>query len=133
MTLNELEKKAKIYYSKEVLHHLIFTTFLNNVLYKYTKNIFLNIILPLRVGLIVCHNNKFVRNILLKPVKMHFSGNTEFWGILKKSTYFFTGFTIHIFLKIGTLETVKNPFSQKKKVKFTFLKKNSIFIKNCIF
>ena len=29
-----------IYYSKKVLHHLIFTTFLINVLYKYTKNIF---------------------------------------------------------------------------------------------
>ena len=29
-----------IYYSKKVLHHLIFTTFLSNVLYKYTRNIF---------------------------------------------------------------------------------------------
>ena len=42
-----------IYYSKKVLHHLIFTTFLSNVLYHNTKNIFLNIILPWRVGLIV--------------------------------------------------------------------------------
>ena len=25
---------------KKVLHHLIFTTFLSNVLYKYTRNIF---------------------------------------------------------------------------------------------
>ena len=36
---------------KKVLHHLIFTTFLSNVFYKYTKNI-LNIILPWRVGLV---------------------------------------------------------------------------------
>ena len=29
-----------IYYSKKVLHHLIFTKFLSNVLNKYTKHIF---------------------------------------------------------------------------------------------
>ena len=29
-----------IYYSKKVLHHLIFSTFLSNVIYKYRKNIF---------------------------------------------------------------------------------------------
>ena len=30
----------EIYYSKKVLHHLIFTTFLSNVLYKLKKNVF---------------------------------------------------------------------------------------------
>ena len=35
-----LKETQFIYYSKEVLNHLIFTTFLNNVLYKYTKDIF---------------------------------------------------------------------------------------------
>ena len=53
-------------------------------------------------------------NILLKPVKMHFSGNTENIGVLKKSTNFFTGFRIHFFVKIGTLGTLMNRFSQKE-------------------
>ena len=44
------------------------------------RKLFLNVILPLRVGPIVLHNNKFVWNILLKSVKMHFSGNTEIFG-----------------------------------------------------
>ena len=34
------KRTSYIYYSKKVLHHLIFSTFLINVLYKYTKNIF---------------------------------------------------------------------------------------------
>ena len=33
-------KRFLLYYSKKVFHHLIFTTFLGNDLYKYTKNIF---------------------------------------------------------------------------------------------
>ena len=72
-------------------------------------------------------------NILLKSVKMHFFlVIPKFWGF-KKSTNLFTGFRIHFFLKIGTSEIVKNRFSQKKKVKLIFLKKNVIFDQNCIF
>ena len=61
-------------------------------------------------------------NILLKSLKMHFSGNTDFFiffffwgggGI--NSSNFFTGFRIHFFLSIDTLEIVKNHFSQKRK------------------
>ena len=40
---NHLGKRSAghvLYYSKKVLHHLIFTTFLSNVLYHNTKNIF---------------------------------------------------------------------------------------------
>ena len=37
------------------------------------------------------------------------------------------GFRIHLILKIGTLEIVKNRFRQKKKMKFNFLKENGIF------
>ena len=36
----ELRSGRLIYYSKKVLHHLIFTKFLSNVLNKYTKHIF---------------------------------------------------------------------------------------------
>ena len=45
----------------------------------------------------------------------------------KKSTNLFMGFRIHLILKIGTLEIVKNRFRQKKKMKFNFLKKNGMF------
>ena len=37
------------------------------------------------------------------------------------------GFIIHLILKIGTLEIVKNRFRQKKKMKFNFFKENGIF------
>ena len=68
----------------------------------------------------------------LKSVKMHFSGNTKFWGF-KKSTNLFIGFRIHFFLKIGTLDIVKNRF-RIKKMKFIFLKKKMGFLtKNCNF
>ena len=50
-----------------------FTTFLGNVLYKYTKNIFLNITLPWRFdSLSDTTINLCGRNILLTSVKMHF-------------------------------------------------------------
>ena len=72
-------------------------------------------------------------NILLKSVKMHFSGNTEICFFFKKSTNLFTGFKIHFFLKIGFSEIVKNRLSQKKKVELIVLKKNAIFDQNCNF
>ena len=37
------------------------------------------------------------------------------------------GVRIHLILKIGTLEIVKNRFRQKRKMKFDFLKENGIF------
>ena len=55
------------------------------------------------------------RNILLKSVKMHFSGNTEIFRGLKNLTNLFMGFRIYFILKIGTLEIVKNRFRQKRK------------------
>ena len=70
------EKSLKGPYSlyillKKVLHHLNFTTFLSNILYKYIKY-FLNIILPWRVGLIVCHNNKLEWNHFVEVCKNAF-------------------------------------------------------------
>ena len=52
---------------------------------------------------------------------MHFSGNTEILGF-KKSTNFFTGFSIHFFVKIGTLGILKNRFSQNESEFFFFFK-----------
>ena len=52
-TICTTDIRAELYYSKKVLHHLIFTKFLSNVLCKYTKHFFLNIILPWSVGHIV--------------------------------------------------------------------------------
>ena len=53
-------------------------------------------------------------NILLKPVKMHFSANTEILGV-KKVHLFFHGGQSSFLLKIGTLEIVKNRLSPKRK------------------
>ena len=55
----------------------------------------------------------FYGNIMLKSVKMHFLVIPKFWGF-KKSIYFFTGFIIHFGFQTGTLEIVKNYFSQKE-------------------
>ena len=65
---------------KKVLHHLFFTNFLRNVLNKYMKHIFL--ILYCRGGLDTLSDTtiNLCRNILLKSVKMHFSGNTKILG-----------------------------------------------------
>ena len=61
LEISDLESRGIVlYYSKNVLHHLIFTKFLSSVLNKYTNHFFLNIILPWRVGQIVWCNNKFV-------------------------------------------------------------------------
>ena len=106
--------RISIYYSKKVLHHLNFTTFLRNVLYKYTKNIFLNIRLPWRVRLMSDTPINSCGKFLLKSVKMHIYGNTKFLG-LKKVLQFFHWVQNSFLLKIGTLEIVKNRFSQKRK------------------
>ena len=45
----------------------------------------------------------------------------------KKSTYFFTGFRIQFGIQTGTLEIVKNHFSQKMKVKLKFLERKCEF------
>ena len=50
----------------------------------------------------------------------------KLWGF-KKSTNLFMGFRSHPFLKIGTLEIVKNRFRQKKENEIIFFKKNGIF------
>ena len=53
--------------------------------------------------------------ILLKLVKMHFSWKTEFFFFFfLKTSNFFTGFRIHFFLKIGTLEMVKNRLAKNE-------------------
>ena len=52
-------------------------------------------------------------NIMLKSVKMHFSGYTGIFGVLK-SPHIFTGFKIHFEFKTGTLGIVKDDFSQKE-------------------
>ena len=41
------------YTTQKILHRLIVTTFLSNVVFKYMDNNFLNKIMPWRVGLIV--------------------------------------------------------------------------------
>ena len=69
--------------------------------------------------------------ILLKSVKMQFSGNTEILEF-QKGPIFFTGFRFHFFLKIGTFEIVNNRFA-KTEVKFIFLKKIASFDQKCIF
>ena len=73
-----------INYSKKVSHHLIFTKFLSNFLIKYTKHFFLKIKYCCR-GLDTLSDTtiNLRRNILLKSVKMHFSGNTEIFFFLK--------------------------------------------------
>ena len=74
----EGERKV-IYYSKKVLHHLIFTKVLSNVLNEYTKHIFeYNTAVEGWTHCLTTIN--LCRNILLKSVKMHFSHNTEILG-----------------------------------------------------
>ena len=78
ISASNLEKIRFIYYSKKVLHHLISTTFLSNILYKFTKNIFL--IKYCCGGLDSLSDTiNLCGKKLLKSVKMHFSGNTEIW------------------------------------------------------
>ena len=55
-----------------------------------------------------------VQNIMFKSVKCIFLVIPKFLGF-KKSAAFFTGFRIHFFFQIGTLEIVKNHLSQKGK------------------
>ena len=55
---------------------------------------------------------------MLKSVKMHFPVIPNFSGF-KNSTNLFMVFRIHLNLKIGTLEIVKNRFRQKEnEIKF---------------
>ena len=65
-------------------------------------------------------------NILLKSVKMHFSGNTEIL-VFYKVHQFFHGLQNSFLFLNGTFDIVKNRFSQKKKVKLNVLKKKCEF------
>ena len=75
---NVLVEQTVNYYSillKKVLHHPILTKFLSNVLNKYTKHTLNGELETLSDTTI-----NLCRNILLKSVKMHLSGNTEILG-----------------------------------------------------
>ena len=65
-------------------------------------------------------------NSLLKPVKMHFSGNTEIFGF-KKVHQFFHGVQNSFLCKNWYSWDFEEPVLPKKKVKSNFLKKHAIF------
>ena len=65
-------------------------------------------------------------NILLKSVKIPFSGNTEILGFKKILQFFHEVLNSFLFKNWYSLDC-KEPFKPKRKVKFYFFKKNTIF------